>query len=76
MTTVNFPNKYTNQETVSNEAPFTVASTLKILNLNTYDSGNVTCVATVMTFEGESYVEQKTPQLSMLGESVTVEIKT
>ena len=74
--TVNSPNKYTVQESVSDEAPFIVASTLEIINLSSHDSGNVTCVAMVTTFEGESYVEQKTSQLSVLGELVTFGIKT
>ena len=61
------PNKYRMVQTVSGGAPFIVESTLTILDLSSLDSGNVTCVAMVTTDGGESYVEQRTSHLSVLG---------
>ena len=63
--------KYSNQETMISEDPFIVESTLTIIDLHSSDSGNVTCVAMVTTNEGRSYTDERTFQLSVLGEFVT-----
>ena len=60
--------KYRMEQTVSDEAPFIVESTLTIMNLGNQDNGNVTCVAMVTPDEGQPYVTEMTTQLSVLGE--------
>ena len=64
------PDKYRIEQTVSTGPPFIVESNLTITTLRSEDSGNVKCVATVRTNEGEMLEDQKISQLSFLGEFV------
>ena len=63
--------KYSPGENVIAEDPFVVESTLAITDLHSSDSGNVTCVAMVTTNDGQSYEDERTFQLSVLGEFVS-----
>ena len=60
--------KYRIHPTMSDDPPFIIESTLSIMDLSSSDSGNVICVATVTTEEGQSDRNQMMFQLSVLGE--------
>ena len=66
--------KYIIRQTVTTEAPYTVNSTLTIMDLRSDNSGGVICFASVTPKEGEPLNMQRTSQLSVLGEKVTSKV--